>query len=129
MGQAAQLVGVSIQALRYYEREGLIAPVGRSGGKQRRYHPDDLAWLSELHGLREAGMRMERLREYARLVNLGDATRQQRLTLLVAQQEQSRRQLRVMQRGIRHITATIDRLTRQSGERRDDATLTDPHVR
>lgn len=41
IGEAADLSGVSVQTLRYYEREGLIIPYHRES-KHRRYSNDDI---------------------------------------------------------------------------------------
>lgn len=44
IGEAADLLGVSIPTLRMYEREGLIIP-HRRGSKHRRYSEDDIERL------------------------------------------------------------------------------------
>ena len=57
IGQASAATGVSIETLRYYEREGLLlekAP--RDTGGRRRYQMNDLAWIAGLVVLRETGM-------------------------------------------------------------------------
>jgi MerR family transcriptional regulator/heat shock protein HspR len=41
IGEAADLIGVSVQTLRYYEQEGLIIPFHR-GSKHRRYSKNDI---------------------------------------------------------------------------------------
>ncbi|MCK9875239.1 MerR family transcriptional regulator [Frankia sp. Ag45/Mut15] len=42
IGQAAQELGVSIRALRYYQEMGLITPSGRTAGGNRLYAEEDL---------------------------------------------------------------------------------------
>jgi DNA-binding transcriptional MerR regulator len=57
IGEASKATGVSIEALRYYERAGLLlekAP--RDTGGRRRYRKNDLAWIAGLVVLRETGM-------------------------------------------------------------------------
>ena len=41
--EVARRTGLTAYTLRYYERIGLIAPVGRAAGGQRRY-PNFLNW-------------------------------------------------------------------------------------
>jgi|WetSurMetagenome_2_1015567.scaffolds.fasta_scaffold172359_2 MerR family transcriptional regulator, heat shock protein HspR len=41
IGEAADLIGISVQTLRYYEQEGLIIPYHR-GSKHRRYSNNDI---------------------------------------------------------------------------------------
>ncbi len=65
--EAARHSGFSIDTLRYYEREGILAPVARTPGGRRVYRDSDLATLDFLRCLRDAGMPIERLRRYGEL--------------------------------------------------------------
>jgi DNA-binding transcriptional MerR regulator len=48
IGQVAERTGLSVHALRFYEREGLLASeVGRTPDGRRVYDEDDLEWLPE----------------------------------------------------------------------------------
>lgn len=84
VAQMAATTGVSAHTLRYYERCGLIAPVARNSGNQRRYSRSDVEWLRFLLRLRETGMPIARMREYAQLRARGTSTIEARLTLLEA---------------------------------------------
>jgi DNA-binding transcriptional MerR regulator len=53
--EAAGRLGVSIKALRLYERRGLIAP-GRTAAGWRAYGPDDMATAAEIVALRGLGL-------------------------------------------------------------------------
>lgn len=76
--------GVSIDTLRYYEREGLIAYVARAGSGHRRYSADDVLWVEVLRCLRETGMSIDQLRHYSALGAEGDRTKRERRSMLVA---------------------------------------------
>jgi DNA-binding transcriptional MerR regulator len=68
IGQAAAVVGLSVQALRYYEREGLLLdPTPRRSNGHRRFHRNDLDWLLGLVMLRETGMPIAEIRDVATL--------------------------------------------------------------
>lgn len=67
-GEAAQRTGLSLDTLRYYEREGLIGPIGRSAGGRRTYTADDVAWIGTVTCLRRAGLAIEDLRRFTRLL-------------------------------------------------------------
>lgn len=54
---AAELVGVGEQALRLYERKGLLEP-GRTSGGTRRYSDDDLRTLRRVIELLHAGLNL-----------------------------------------------------------------------
>ncbi len=67
-GEAAQRTGLSLDTLRYYEREGLVGPVSRSAGGQRRYDEDDVAWIGIVTCLRDAGLGISDLRRFTELL-------------------------------------------------------------
>ena len=61
IGEAAQITGLSVDTLRYYERAGLIDPVRRERNG-RRYEETDLLWLAFLRRLRATGMPIAQVR-------------------------------------------------------------------
>jgi DNA-binding transcriptional MerR regulator len=67
-GDAARRTGLTLDTLRYYEREGLIGPISRSAGGRRTYTPDDVAWIGIVTCLRRAGLGVEDLRRFTRLL-------------------------------------------------------------
>ena len=74
VGEAAERVGLSAHTLRWYEQEGLVAPVGRDSAGRRRYTQQDVDWLVLLTRLRRTGMPVRDMRRYAELAREGDAT-------------------------------------------------------
>ncbi len=78
----AERTGVSIDTLRYYEREGLIQEVSRASGGHRRYSEDDVLWIEVLRCLRETGMTIDQLRRYAQLGAQGNHTEPERVRML-----------------------------------------------
>ena len=79
----AERTGVSIDTLRYYEREGLLDVVARAGSGHRRYRESDALWVEVLRCLRDTGMSIEQLRYYCGLGAQGDHTEPERLRLLM----------------------------------------------
>jgi DNA-binding transcriptional MerR regulator len=79
-GQVAEKTGFSLDTLRYYERIGLLS-VARTSGGQRQYGDDDIGWLEILRCLRDTGMPIQRMREYAEL-SKDDDTLADRIALL-----------------------------------------------
>lgn len=65
---AADRTGVSIDTLRYYEREGLIGPIQRSAGGRREYTEDDLFWIGLVTCFREAGLGIADLRGFVAIL-------------------------------------------------------------
>lgn len=94
---------VSQDALRYYERAGMIPPVTRTAGGIRDYQDEDLAWVELALCMRSAGLSVEAISEYVRLARLGDGTIKDRLALLKGQRE-------LLLEQQRQIAGTLDRL-------------------
>lgn len=85
--QASEKTGLSVHTLRYYERVGLLRPVGRAANGHRRYSPDDVGRIEFLNKLRATGMPIRQMCEFAALMDEGDAAIAERLRLLKAHQE------------------------------------------
>ncbi|MGY4719816.1 MerR family transcriptional regulator [Naumannella cuiyingiana] len=83
IGEVAEQLGLSADALRFYEREGLlIGPVVRDAAGRRRYAERDVSWLGVCTRLRDTGMPIEKIRRYAALVRDGGDNHAERLALL-----------------------------------------------
>jgi DNA-binding transcriptional MerR regulator len=73
---------MTAHTLRYYERVGLIQPVGRARNGHRRYSEADEAWLKFLHCMRATSMSIREMQHYAKLRERGEATSLERRKLL-----------------------------------------------
>ncbi|HET9441861.1 MAG TPA: redox-sensitive transcriptional activator SoxR [Acidimicrobiales bacterium] len=70
IGEVAERAAVATSALRFYEREGLIA-ADRTAGGQRRYHRDVLRRIAFVRAAQRVGLTLEEIR--ASLATLPDA--------------------------------------------------------
>lgn len=94
IAQAAESLGLSVDTLRYYERDGLLLrPVPRSASGHRRYDETDLRWILLVTRLRATGMPIRDIRRYADLVRAGAGNESERLALLRAHREEVLREL------------------------------------
>lgn len=109
IGDVARETGLSVHALRFYEREGLMLSehVARGTGGHRRYSEQDMYWLRICTKLRASGMPLAKIRRYAELVREGPGNEPQRLELLRAQQRQIENQLAELQECLRTITRKV----------------------
>lgn len=80
--QAAEKMGISKHALRYYEREGLLPPIEKAANGHRRYTDDDLGWVKFLQLLRGTGMPIREMKSFVALTWAGDHTIAQRVEVL-----------------------------------------------
>ncbi|MEU6409939.1 MerR family transcriptional regulator [Microbispora sp. NPDC046933] len=81
-GQVVEETGFSLDTLRYYERIGLLEPVGRNAAGQRRFTEDDVSWLGMIRCLRDTGMPIAEMLRFAQLVRQGEHTVEARIALL-----------------------------------------------
>jgi DNA-binding transcriptional MerR regulator len=88
IGEVAQRTGLSVHALRFYEREGLLAsPVERTADGRRAYRARDLEWLDLCIKLRSSGMPLAAIRRYTELVREGPGNEKERLGILRQHQD------------------------------------------
>ncbi|RKE17930.1 MerR family transcriptional regulator [Streptomyces sp. TLI_171] len=101
IGQVATRTGLSVHALRFYEREGILAePVRRAGGGRRRYTEGDVEWLNLCIVLRASGMPIPEIRRYTELARTGAGTEPDRLALLRAHEQRVLGRLAELQRSL-----------------------------
>jgi DNA-binding transcriptional MerR regulator len=109
IGDVARETGLSVHALRYYEREGLMLTqhVARGAGGHRRYSPQDVYWLRICIKLRASGMPLAKIRRFAELAREGPGNEEERLELLREQQRRVERQLAELDECLRIITRKV----------------------
>jgi DNA-binding transcriptional MerR regulator len=109
IGDVARRTGLSVHALRFYEREGLLLSqrVARGTGGHRRYSPQDVNWLRICIKLRRSGMQLAKIRRFAELVREGPGNEQQRLELLREQQRHVESQLAELEECLRIISRKV----------------------
>ncbi|VWD19467.1 MerR family transcriptional regulator [Burkholderia lata] len=94
--EAAKRLGVSVKALRLYERQGLVTP-GRTAAGYRSYGPDDLARAADVAALRALGLSLAQVAS----VLEGDA---RSLSDALATHEAA------LERGIQDLVGKVDRV-------------------
>ncbi len=103
----AERCGMTAHTLRYYERVGLIQPVGRAQNGHRRYSEADEAWLHFLHCMRATNMPIRAMQRYAELRELGDATSLERRKILEDHQAEIAGQIVALERAHALLTHKI----------------------
>lgn len=84
IGAFSDITGLSIDTLRYYEKEKLIIPK-RNKVNRRIYDESDVTWIQFIKKLKLTGMPIKKMSKYATLRYQGDNTVQERLELLYEQ--------------------------------------------
>lgn len=105
---AAEMSGLSVDTLRYYEKEGLtLQGPSRSSSGQRRYTEQNLRWLRTLVMLRKTGMPIRDVKRFVELYRVDDSE-SERLAILEAHRVQVLRQLDEVQIHLAAIDHKID---------------------
>jgi DNA-binding transcriptional MerR regulator len=103
----AERCGLTAHTLRYYERVGLIQPVGRARNGHRRYSEADDAWIHFLHCMRATSMPIRDMQRYAALRELGDSTSLERRKILEDHQAEIAEQIVALQQAHALLTHKI----------------------
>ncbi|BDR56006.1 MerR family transcriptional regulator [Xylocopilactobacillus apis] len=86
IGEFAKKVNLTIDTLRYYEKEGLIKPQRAKNG-HRQFLESDLKWVEFIKRLKLTGMPIKDIKKYAELRRKGNSTIDERMLLLGNQQK------------------------------------------
>jgi DNA-binding transcriptional MerR regulator len=106
--QVAEMTGLSVHTLRYYERIGLIHPIERADNTHRRYTMDDVGWIEFLNKLRSTGMSIQQMQRYTDLQREGDSTLIERVTMLRTLRSEAEARIEEMQEYLKVIYYKID---------------------
>ena len=82
IGEFSKRTGLSVDTLRYYEKEKLLTPQ-RDFNDRRVYCEADIRWIEFIIRLKDTGMPLKEIRRYAQLRAKGDSTMNERLEMLI----------------------------------------------
>lgn len=100
IGQVSALTGLSTHTLRFYEQEGLLAPVQRDAAGRRVFVQQEVGWLRVCTKLRSSGMPLPEIRRYAQLAREGAGNEEERLEILRRHEERVRQQVADLQEAL-----------------------------
>lgn len=107
IGEVSARTGLSVDTLRFYEREGLFPPVDRTSGGRRVFSDDDVAWIGICKRLRASGMPLTEIANYAALVRAGPGNEPRRLEVLQRHEAEVRSQIGVLQEALDLIALKV----------------------
>ena len=110
--QVAQQTGLSIDTLRYYERIGLLEPIGRAKNGHRRYTQHDIGWIDVLIHLRDTGMPRTQMVRFAQLRRQGSVTATERRIMLEQHQHFLEQRMQELEQ---HMAALQQKIARIKG--------------
>ena len=109
ISEVSEKYHISADALRYYERVGMIPPVNRTKSGIRDYNESDINWVQLALCLRSAGLPVEVMVEYVKLDRQGDKTIPARLKLLLDQRKKLLEQQKSIEETLCRLNYKISR--------------------
>lgn len=107
--KAAELSGIKIDNIRYYEKIGLIPKIARTESGLRTFNDKDIKTLKFVKHMREAGVQIEPLTRYMKLVAKGEvSSKEARLEILQNQVDQLRHEILKKQEVLDYLTYKIE---------------------
>lgn len=107
ISEVSEKYQISSSTLRYYERIGLLPNIPRQANGNRYFTDQLLNWLEMIICLRHSGVPIEKLIEYAKLIQKGDDTIATREALLREQLDELYQKRVNLQRSIQRLEDKI----------------------
>ncbi|MBS4773661.1 MAG: MerR family transcriptional regulator [Proteobacteria bacterium] len=107
IGQVAKKTGLTAHTLRYYEKEGLLPFVQKSGSGLRVFSENDLGWLAMIECLKGTGMTLKDIKQYIDWFIEGDSTLEKRLDMFKRQKVRVAEQMAQLQQHMEKINYKI----------------------
>lgn len=107
ISEVSEKYQISSSTLRYYERIGLLPNIPRQANGNRYFTDQLLNWLEMIICLRHSGVPIEKLIEYAKLIQKGDDTIATREALLREQLSELYQKRVNLQRSIQRLEDKI----------------------
>ena len=93
IGEAAEELDMPASTIRFYDKNGLLPSVSRTGGGVRLFDEDDLEWLRFVERLKVSGMPIKEIRAYIELYLAGDSTIEERRRIVYERKAAIEKQL------------------------------------
>ncbi|MDF2958701.1 MAG: hypothetical protein K0S39_436 [Paenibacillus sp.] len=103
----ANKFGLSVHTLRFYDKEGLMPFIGRDKSGNRVFTETDLKWVAMVCCLKDTGMSIKEIKEYADWCMQGLQTIDERKAMLVAHRKQVVKQIEDLKKNLELIDSKI----------------------
>ena len=111
IGEVAKAAGIGIDAIRFYERQGLIPEPARRPSGYRVYSPDVVLSLRFIRRAKELGFSLKEISELLWLENTAEATAAEVRKLAATKLEDIEERIRALQRMRRALKKATESCT------------------
>ena len=103
VGEMAKVMGVPASTLRYYDNEGILPCVERSNGGIRMFTDKDYEWLKVVECLKKSGLSIKDIKAFTEMIDRGDDSLQERLTLFRTRRDSVKKQIADLQETLDYL--------------------------
>lgn len=103
IGEVARRFGISVSAIRYYDREGLLPGVRREGGI-RKFGEKDIETMFLIECLKKTGLELKDIRRFIALAEKGDSTIEERLLFFQREKEKTRGKIQELEKALEMLS-------------------------
>ncbi len=106
--EVSDITGLSKYTLRYYEKIGLLDKVEKNTSNYRVYNEKDLTRIEFIINMRNAGIGMDKLKQYVDLASKGDESVEQRRKILINNQREIEEQIKSLKKCSEYLNYKIE---------------------
>jgi DNA-binding transcriptional MerR regulator len=103
----SELTGMSPHTIRYYEKIGIFRKINRNNGGHRFFTSNDVAWAGFIKRLKDTGMSLKRILEYANLREEGEHTAGDRMEILEKHADVLEKKISVYKQNLKKLREKI----------------------
>lgn len=107
INEVASKFGLSAHTLRFYDKEGLMPFIGRDKSGNRVFTDTDLNWVAMVCCLKDTGMKIKDIKQYADWCTEGLQTIEERKTMLADHRQQVVKQIEALKKNLALIDSKI----------------------
>ncbi|WP_057894413.1 MerR family transcriptional regulator [Lacticaseibacillus brantae] len=97
VGDIAKRMNVSADAIRYYDKEGLLPFAKRNSAGRREFSDDDLGYIEVIDCLKMSGIPIKEIGQFIDWCMVGDETLDQRLSFMEDHEIQLERKIQALE--------------------------------
>ena len=107
VAEFSKRVGLSPHTVRYYDKIGLLDDIHRKSNGHRSFSEKDVTWIEFVQRLKDTGMPLEKILEYASLRKKGNKTLLERKELLAEHSNNLQEQVALQNQHLKKLDEKI----------------------
>lgn len=108
VSEFSKRIGTSAHTIRYYDKAGLLDDVHRLPSGHRYFQEKDITWFKFIQRLKDTGMSIVQIREYASLRKAGDTTLAARQIMLKEHSVKLQHEIKTQQHHLKKLQEKIE---------------------